>query len=117
MNAFLDFLGRAGPILVGGGAVQAIIYLLKRRGEGRKLDAETDSTVVASAEASVVIASRLRDEAIARVVVLEDKMSLLQEQVTQLAGLVAAERRAIAAAAVREAALNNEIAILKGSTP
>lgn len=112
MNGLLEFLGRAVPIMLGGGAVQAVIYLLKRRGENRKLNAETDSTVVASASASVVIASRLRDEANARVGVLEEQMKLLQAQVSQLAGLVAAERRAIAAAAVREAALNNEIAIL-----
>lgn len=115
MNSVWDFLGRAGPILVGGGAVQAIIYLLKRRGEGRKLNAETDSTVVASAEASVVIASRLRDDALARVAALEGRVTLMQEQITQLAAQVAAERRAIAAAAIREASLNNEIAILKGS--
>ncbi len=116
MKGLLDFLGRAVPIMIGGGAVQAVIFLLKRRGENRKLNADTDSTVVQSASASVAIASRLRDEAHSRVTVLEDKVRLLEEQVAQLAALVAAERRAIAAAAVREAALNNEIAILKGSS-
>jgi hypothetical protein len=117
MNSFWDFLTRVGPIAAGGGVVQACIYFLKRRGENRKLDAETDATVVTSASASVVIASRLRDEALARVAVMEEKMTLMQEQITQLAALVASERRAIAAAAVREAALNNEIAILKGTSP
>lgn len=114
-SGFLDFISRAVPIALGGGLVQAIIYFLKRRGENRKQDAETDSTVVTSASASVVIASRLRDEALARVEVVEKKMALMQEQITQLAGQVAAERRAAAAAAIREATLNNEIAILKGS--
>jgi hypothetical protein len=117
VSALWDFLGRAGPIIAGGGVVQAAIYLLKRRGESRKLSADTDSTVVASAAASVTIASRLRDEALARVVVLEDKVKLLEEQVTQLAGLVAVERQASAAAIVREAALHNEIAILRGTPP
>jgi hypothetical protein len=116
MSGFLEFLDRVGPVAAGGGAVQVIIWFIKRRGESRKLDADTDATVVASASASVVLASKLRDEANARVQLLEEKVTLLQEQVSQLAGQVAAERRAIAAAAVREAALNNEIAILKAGS-
>lgn len=115
MSGAVDFLARAIPIALGGGVVQGAIYFLKRRGENRKLDAETDSTVVTSASASVVIASRLRDEALARVEVCEAKMAMMQEQLNQLAGLVAADRRTIEAATAREAALNNEIAILKGS--
>lgn len=103
--------------MAGGGAVQLVIYLLKSRGENRKLSADTDSTVVKSASASVALASKLRDEAMARVVVLEEKVKLLEEQVHQLAGEVAQERQAMAAAMVREASLNNEIAILKGTPP
>lgn len=115
MNVFWEFMGRAIPIMAGGGAVQAIIYFLRVRGENRKINVDADSTVVASAGASVAIASQLRDQALTRVSVLEGQVALLQEQVTQLAAQVAAERRAIAAAVIREAALNNEIAILKGS--
>jgi hypothetical protein len=114
VNPLLDFFDRAVPIMAGGGVVQGIIYLLKRRGEDRKLSADTDSTVVQSASASVALASRLRDEAMQRMVVLEAKVKHLEEQVIQLAGEVAEERAAMAAAVIRETALNHEIAILKG---
>lgn len=114
MSGVWDLIIRAGPIMLGGGAIQLIIYFLKRRGDNRKLSADTDSTVVTSAGASVAIASKLRDEAIERVVVLESRVKVMEEQVTQLAGLVAVERSNIAAALIREAHLTNEIAILKG---
>ena len=117
MNGVLDFLTRAIPIAIGGGLVQVTIYLLKRRGENRKINVDTDATVVTSAGASVVIASRLRDEALARVEVVESKMAVMQEQLNQLTALVSTERKAIEAANAREAALRIELAILRGSSP
>lgn len=71
MNGAIDLFMRALPVLIGGGAVQLIIHLIKRRAEVRSLDAaslrqeaESGQFVVASARESVELSNLIRDQAV-----------------------------------------------------
>jgi hypothetical protein len=68
-----DFLARAIPIMLGGGAVQIAMHFLKRRQDMRAADvaavkttSDTDAVVVASAERSLLISDQVRDRAVRR---------------------------------------------------
>lgn len=120
MNALADLLTRAIPIMVGGGMVQAIIFLLRRRGEMRKLDAdakkvdvEADAVVVASAASSVALANSLRDAAFARVGVVEVELKQLQEQVIHLAAEVTAANNKLTSSRARESILEAELSVIR----
>lgn len=70
MNGAIDLLLRSIPILIGGGAVQLIIHLIKRRAEVRSLDAtslraeaESGQFAVQSARESVELSNLIRDQA------------------------------------------------------
>lgn len=91
MNDALDLLVRSIPILIGGGAVQFIIFLLKRRSEMKmadatagKVDAESGSVVVSSAERSVQMADALRDDAVKRAASLMQDLDIQLERVRRL---------------------------------
>lgn len=73
MTEILDLFVRAIPIMLGGGAVQIAIFMLKRRQEMRAADVaavktttETDAVVVASAERSLLLSDQVRDRAVKR---------------------------------------------------
>lgn len=68
-----DLFVRAIPIMLGGGAVQVAIFLLKRRQEMRAADVaatkvvtDTDAVIVASAEKSMILSDQARDRAVKR---------------------------------------------------
>lgn len=120
MNALFDLLSRAIPIMVGGGMVQAIIFLLRRRGEMRKLDAdakkvdvEADAVVVASAASSVALANSLRDAAFQRVGVVEVELKQLQEQVIHLAAEVTTANNKLTSSRARESILEAELSVIR----
>lgn len=120
MNAFVDLLGRCIPILIGSGMVQGAVFLLRRRGEMRKLDAdakkvdvEADAVVVASAASSVALANSLRDAAFARVGVVEVELKQLQAQVVHLAEQVTTANNKLASSRTREAVLEAELSVIQ----
>jgi len=91
VNGFLALLGRSIPIIIGGGLVQFVIFLLRRRGEIRQLDAAVAKTdvdagqvVVASAAQSLALAGKMRDEAHSQVAALREE---LDERTAQAAAL------------------------------
>lgn len=87
----LDLLGRALPIMLGGGAVQIIILFIRRRAEikaadvaAKKLISEADAVVVASAEKSLLLSDQVRDRAVKRA---EQLLADLQHAESALADL------------------------------
>lgn len=91
MNGFVDLLVRSVPILIGGGVVQFVIFLLKRRSEIRiadatagKFDADSGSVVVSSAERSVAMADALRDDAVKRAALLLADLDVQLERIRRL---------------------------------
>lgn len=71
MNGTVDFLMRAIPIFLGGGAVQLIIHVLKRRAENRSInagaqrsEAEAGQFVVQSAREAIELSDLVRDRAV-----------------------------------------------------
>lgn len=114
MTELLDLLGRALPIMLGGGAVQLGIFLLKRRQEMRAADAatekittEADAVVVASAERSLLLSDQVRDRAVKRA---EQLLADLQHAETELAGMHIEAREL----RVEVAALRREVEVLRG---
>lgn len=71
MSGWTDFLLRAVPIFLGGGAVQLIIHMLKRRAENRatnavaqRSEAEAGQFVVQSAKEALELSDLVRDRAV-----------------------------------------------------
>ena len=92
MTEIADLFVRAIPIMLGGGAVQIAIFLLKRRQEMRAADVaavktttETDAVVVASAEKSLLLSDQVRDRAVRRA---EQLRVDLQHAESERAGLL-----------------------------
>lgn len=91
MSNAWDLLLRSIPILVGGGAVQFIIFMLRRRSEMKiadatagKTEAESGSVVVSSAERSVAMADALRDDAVKRASLLLADLDIQLERIRRL---------------------------------
>lgn len=91
MTDAVDLLLRSLPILLGGGAVQLIIFLFKLPGEMRtadkaaaKVDAESGSVVVSSAERSLALSDQVRDDAVTRAVALAEDLGVQNERVKRL---------------------------------
>ena len=91
MNGAIDFLLRAIPIFIGGGTVQLIIHLIKRRAENRALDAsslraeaESGSFVVQSAKESLELSDQVRDRAVKYAEAKEAEAVSLREEVRAL---------------------------------
>lgn len=107
MTEMFDLLARALPIMLGGGVVQIVVLLVKRRSDmhtadvaAQKTEAEADAVVVASAERSLSLSDQARDRAVKRAEQLlvdlsyaEAKLADLQLEVRELRIEVAALRR------------------------
>jgi flagellar basal body-associated protein FliL len=113
VTELVDLLVRAIPIMLGGGAVQIAIFLLKRRQEMRAADVamdktghEADAVVVASAERSLLLSDQARDRAVKRA---EQLMADLQHAESELAA-AAVENRDLR---VELAARDREVAQLR----
>lgn len=92
VNDVLDLLTRSIPILIGGGAVQFAIFLLRRRAEIKALDmttskvqSEAEGVSISSAAQSVNLANLMRDQAERRVGELEEEMEIRATQARLLA--------------------------------
>lgn len=101
MYPFWDVLGRSVPIILGGGTVQLIIFLLTRKGTMRtadalatKTDAESGSVVVGSAEKSVLLAGLIRDEAMKQNQQMRAEIEALNAKVAHLESQLSAMERA-----------------------
>jgi ubiquinone biosynthesis protein UbiJ len=115
MTDILDLLTRALPIMLGGGAVQLVVVLVKRRSEIRAADvaaqktgAEADAVVVASAERSLLLSDQVRDRAVKRAEQLladlnnaEDRIAILQVEARECRIEVAALRHEVERLRVR----------------
>lgn len=91
MNGAIDLFLRAIPILIGGGAVQLIIHLIKRRAENRSMnaaslrsEAESGSFVVESARASLTLSDQVRDRAVKYAEIKEAEAQALAQRVREL---------------------------------
>lgn len=99
--------------MLGGGAVQLTIALLKRRQEMRAADVastktatDTDAVIVASAERSLLLSDQVRDRAVKRA---EQLMTDLQHAEAELAGMHVETREL----RIEVAALRREVAALR----
>jgi hypothetical protein len=88
----LDVLLRSVPILIGGGIVQFLIFMLRRRAEIKALDvssakveSEAEGFTVQSAAQSVALANLMRNQAEERVTELEGELESRDEQARLLA--------------------------------
>lgn len=113
MTELADLFLRAVPIMLGGGAVQLVILLLKRRQEMRAADVaadktstEADAVVVASAERSLLLSDQVRDRAVKRA---EELLADLQHAETELARMHVEAREL----RVEVAALRREVEMLR----
>lgn len=120
MNEILDLLLRSIPIVIGGGLVQLVIHLSRRRAEVRQLDAaaaktdvDADAVVVSSAERSVALAGGLRDQAVAQVARLEVELGERAEEAKLLAEDAARTRTRLARAEANQAVLRNQVSSLQ----
>lgn len=123
MNGAIELFLRAVPVLIGGGAVQLIIHLLKRRAEVRSIDAaslrgeaEAGQFVVQSARASLELSDQVRNEAVKRAEAKEAEAAALREEVRALMARVNALEATLAGVdALRgeNAALRAEVAQLR----
>ena len=91
MNGAIDLLLRSLPIIIGGGIVQLVVVLIKRRAENRALnagalrnEAESGQFVVQSAEKSVELSDRIRDRAVEYAEAKEAEAVALREEVRAL---------------------------------
>jgi hypothetical protein len=114
-SGFLDLLLRSVPILLGGGVVQFIVLMIKRRSEMRAADVaaqkttvETDAVVVQSAERSLLLADQARDRADKRA---ERLVADLGHAEAELAEVHAEVRRL----RIDVATLTREVAYLKSA--
>lgn len=119
MNSLVALLGRSIPIIIGGGLVQLIIYLLRRRGEVRQLDAanaktdvDAQAVVVTSAAQSLALASQMRDEAHAQLAALREELDDRTAQAAALAQQVARLRVRLTKAEADVLILQAEVARL-----
>jgi chromosome segregation ATPase len=120
VNEILDLLLRSIPIVIGGGLVQLVIHLSRRRAEVRQLDAaaaktdvDADAVVVSSAERSVALAGGLRDQAVAQVARLEVELGERAEEAKLLAEDAARTRTRLARAEANQAVLRNQVSSLQ----
>jgi hypothetical protein len=104
MTDMLDLLGRAVPIMLGGGAVQLVVLFVKRRSDMRaadvvaqKTEAESDAVVVASAERSLLLSDQVRDHAVKRAEQLLADLNLAETQLADLRAEVRELRVEVAA--------------------
>ncbi len=129
-----DIALRAIPVLIGGGIVQFIIFLLRRRAEVRSLnsvsqktEAEGGSFAVRSAAESLELSDRVRDRAVKRAEILEieaaaqaAKIRDLTERLgtveSALAG-VEALRAEVNALRAENASLRTEVEICRRTHP
>jgi hypothetical protein len=124
MQAAIDLLLRSLPILIGGGLVQLIIFLLKRRVELRAIDAtavrteaEANSVVVLSAAQSLVLSDQVRDDAVRRAKDAVERAEALQTELTsQIEQLQLCTRR-LAAVAQELSVLRAQVAAMRGDSP
>lgn len=112
MTEMIDLLTRTLPIVFGGGIVQIIVILIKRRTEMRaadvaakKVDHESDAVVVASAERSLILSDQVRDRAVKRAEQLTADLSHAE-------GELAALRVEAREARLEVASLHREVANL-----
>ncbi len=102
MGAFVDLLVRSVPIIIGGGAVQFAIFLMRRRGELRQLDSaakktdvEGDAIVVASAAQSLALAGQIRDLAAARASEVEQELVKVRARLAEAEAEIVLLRREV----------------------
>jgi hypothetical protein len=95
LNPAIDLLVRSIPILIGGGTVQLVIFIIKRRSEMRAMDAasakneaESGSFVITSAARSLELSDQVRDRAVARAERLETEVQRLTERLHTVEGLL-----------------------------
>jgi hypothetical protein len=116
MTEVLDLLVRSIPILIGGGLVQFIIFLLRRRGEVRQLDAvaaktdvEAQAIAVSSAAQSLALAGLMRDDAVSQVGELRDELEQRTAQTAALAAQLARVRQRLVRAEADVLVLQAEV--------
>ncbi|MGH8906097.1 MAG: hypothetical protein ACRD0K_06205 [Egibacteraceae bacterium] len=80
-----DFLSRVAPVFIGGGAVQAVLALSKRRGESRQLDRQTDSVAVESTERAIRVVNQQLDRAMQQIEERDTDLAERAQQVKRLA--------------------------------
>jgi len=95
-SATQEAVVRVAEIALGGSIVQAIVAFLRRRGEARQLDRETDSIAVDTAEKTVLLVRSQLEQATNRVNELEDELEDRTREITRLAGQVVKLRAEVA---------------------
>lgn len=112
MTELIDLLGRSFPILLGGGAVQLIVLMIKRRSEMRaadvaanKINVDIDAVVVASAERSLLLSDQARDRADKRA----ERMAAERDQAEAALADMQVELRSLR---IEVATLRREVAFL-----
>lgn len=134
MNGAIDLLLRSLPVLIGGGVVQLVIHLLKRRAETRSLDAtslraeaESGQFAVASARESLELSDQVRDRAVkyaeakeAEAAALREQLRVVQERLNQVERTMAgvdALRQEVADLRAENAQLRTEVEICRRTHP
>lgn len=127
MTELIDLLLRTLPILLGGGAVQVVLFLVKRKSEmrtadvaARKGDVDADAVVVASAEKSLLLSDQARDRAVKRAEQLNADLTHAEAELAEVlvesralrVDMAAAQRQLAAAQRQLDGALQ-EIATLR----
>lgn len=84
-SATQDAVVRVAEIALGGSIVQAIVAFLRRSGEARQLDRETDSIAVDTAEKTILLVRSQLEQETNHVTELEGELSDRIREVRRLA--------------------------------